>query len=103
MTANIGSSGKPISNAMPVQGDGVVVVRPDGSCSFFTLGFDVEALKSAADRGVLTLDEEKQFDVLRKVMALNMAAHNEGLMNMLMEIAEHPDVQQVTFSGIKVS
>lgn len=90
---------RPAPSAKPQQGDALVIIRPDGSAQFMTVGFDIEGLTEAVTTGNGTPEQNQQAESLRKVMALAVAANSPDIMRMLYEIAEHPDVVGLALTG----
>lgn len=89
-----------LKSHLPQDGDAVVVIRPDGSIGFFTLGMDADMIAAKTNAGLPLTDEElMNLDVANKAFALSVAAQSPMIMSILEDIASNPDI--IDFDKIK--
>lgn len=81
------------NSGIPKDGDAVLVIRPDGSVGFMTVGMDSDtiAAKVAADIE-LTDEEQSNLDVASKAFALLVAAQSPMIMAILEDIVDNKDI-----------
>lgn len=85
---------------VPKNGDAVVVIRPDGSVGFFTLGMDADMIAAKVRANVdLTDEETSNLEVANKAFALVVAAQSPMIMSILEDIVANPDI--IDFDKIK--
>lgn len=89
-----------VKSHLPQDGDAVVVIRPDGSVGFFTLGMDADTIAAKTSAGIeLTNEELMNLDVANKAFALSVAAQSPMIMSILEDISTNPDI--IDFEKIK--
>ncbi len=78
---------------LPKDGDGVIVLRSDGTAEMLLLGMEPRKLLEKASNGEqLSETESAHIAVANRVLALYFAASNPQIMEMLAAVASDPDV-----------
>jgi hypothetical protein len=75
-----------------------VVLTPDGSFRVFASGIDATAL--AGDD--LTVEQEAQLEMGRKLTALTLALSNDQVMAVLLDLAGNPDLDLESLTDVPV-
>lgn len=78
---------------LPKDGDGVIIVRSDGTTGMLICGIDMQQIRGKIDRGEdLTEQDLAHIDVADRVLALYLAANSPKMMDILRELASDPEV-----------
>lgn len=73
-------------------GDGVVILKKDGSYQTVTIGMNPADIIARAQAGDQSDEVMQAIAVGEKIFAVLVALGNEGIMNMLCEIAADPSI-----------